>query len=66
MLEGRLDAFARCLGHLLGKNYTRYSQYVDKQTGEMLDGPALTKEIARVGELLGRHPLDLAEASNAG
>ena len=60
MLEGRLDAFARCLGHLLGKNYTRYSQYVDKQTGEMLDGPALTKEIARVGELLGRHPLDLA------
>jgi hypothetical protein len=60
MLEGRLDAFARCLGHLLGKDYIRYSQYMDRQVGELLGGPALMNEVTRVGELLGQRPLDLA------
>jgi hypothetical protein len=40
MLEGRREAFARCLRHLLGRDYPGYEQYRDKQMGVQLDGAA--------------------------
>jgi hypothetical protein len=60
MLEGRREAFARCLRHLLGRDYPRYEQYRDKQMGALLDGPALRGEMARVGQVLRKRPMELA------
>jgi hypothetical protein len=60
MLEGRREAFARCLRHLLRRDYPRYEQYRDKQMGALLDGPALRDEVTRVGQVLRKRPLELA------
>lgn len=47
MLEGRRDAFARCLKPLLGPDYARYDAYRDKRMGELLGGRPFLEEIAR-------------------
>lgn len=60
MLEGRREVFSRCLRALLGADYRRLDEYRDKQIGRLLDGPALTREVARVGQVLSRQPLQLA------
>jgi len=60
MLEGRRDVFARCLRHLLGRDYPAWEKYRDKQMGALLDGPALRSEITRVGQVLSKRPLELA------
>lgn len=61
MLEGRREAFARCLRLLLGAKYSRYDDYRDKKVGELLGGPQLLAEVERVAKVLGEHPLDLAQ-----
>ena len=60
MLEGRRDAFARCLKQLLGPLYPRYDAYRDKRIGDLLSGPALFAEVKHVGQILSEKPLDLA------
>lgn len=60
MLEGRRDAFARCLKSLLGANYDRYESYRDQRTGELLAGPPLLEEVRRVARVLAERPLELA------
>ena len=57
MLEGRLDVFARCLRTLLAEDYRRLDEYRYLQVGRLLDGPALTNDVAQI---LGRQPLELA------
>jgi hypothetical protein len=59
MLEGRREAFARCLKQVLGAKYTRYEEYRDKQMGGLRDGPALLEEVKRVAQVLGAKPLEL-------
>ena len=60
MLEGRREAFARCLKQILGARYTRYETYRDKQMGDLLRGPALLDEVKRVAQVIGAKPLALA------
>jgi hypothetical protein len=60
MLEGRRDAFVRCLQHLLGNKYRQYEDYRDRRMGELLGGPPLFDEISRVGQILSEKPLELA------
>ena len=60
MLEGRRDAFARCLEPLLGANYRRYDELRDRRTGELLGGPPLLKEVRRVAEVLAERPLEVS------
>jgi len=60
MLEGRRDAFARCLKQLLGSNYSRYEEHRDKRMGELLGGPPLLEEVKRVGQILSQKPLEVA------
>src|SRR5207237_1269909 len=60
MVEGRRDAFARCLKHLLGGTYARYADYRDAKLAQLLSGPPLLEEVTRVGQVLGERPLDLA------
>lgn len=60
MLEGRRDAFARCLKTLLGASYARYESYRDQRTGELLGGPPLLEEVRRVARVLAERPLELA------
>ncbi|MGI8700209.1 MAG: hypothetical protein ACR2JU_03230 [Nocardioidaceae bacterium] len=60
MLEGRKDAFARCLKPLLGASYARYDSYRDKRMGELLGGRPLLEEIRRVSTILAERPLELA------
>jgi len=61
MLEGRRDAFARCLRALLGsRNEERYDAYRDKQMGELLGGRPLLEEVRRVARVLASGPLELA------
>jgi Piwi domain len=60
MLEGRRDAFARCLKHLLGKHYTRYDEYRDTQMGDLLRGQAFLEEVRRVATVIRSEPLELA------
>jgi hypothetical protein len=61
MLEGRREAFARCLRRLLGPKVARYDEHRDKKMGELLGGPPLLAEIKRVATLLGEQPLELAQ-----
>lgn len=61
MLEGRREAFARCLRRLLGANFARYDEHRDKKVGELLGGPPLLAEIERVAEVLGEQTLELAQ-----
>lgn len=61
MLEGRKEAFARCLKHLLGaQDYMRYDTGRDKRMGDLLGGPPLLQEVRRVASILAEHPLELA------
>lgn len=61
MLEGRRDAYSRCLKHLLGeRDYARFDTCRDKRTGELLGGPPLLEEVQRVATILAEHPLELA------
>jgi hypothetical protein len=61
MLEGRRDAFARCLSALLGPTgYARYDAYRDQRMGDVLGGPALLQEVQRVARVLAQGPLSLA------
>lgn len=61
MLEGRREAFARCLRRLLGVKFSRYEEHRDKKVGELLGGPPLLAEIERVGSVLGEQPIELAQ-----
>lgn len=61
MLEGRREAFARCLGRILGGKLSRYDEYRDKKVGELLGGPPLLAEVERVAKVLGEQPLELAQ-----
>lgn len=61
MLEGRREAFARCLRRLLGVKFTRYEEHRDKKVGDLLGGPPLLAEIERVAKVLGEQPLELAK-----
>ena len=63
MLEGRREVVSRCLRALLGAHFRRLDEYRDKQMGHLLDGPALTREVARVGQVLSRQPLQLASSA---
>jgi hypothetical protein len=60
MLEGRRDAFTRCLKQLLGSKYQRYEALRDQRMGELLSGPPLLAEVSRVAGILGERPLELA------
>lgn len=61
MLEGRKEAFARCLNHLIGpKHYSRYVAHRDKRMGDLLGGPPLLEEVRRVASVLAERPLELA------
>lgn len=61
MLEGRRDAFARCLSTLFGhRDYARYDAYRDQRMGELLGGPPLLQEMQRVARILAEDPLSLA------
>lgn len=60
MLEGRKEAFARCLRQLLGVNYQRYDELRDRRTGELLGGPPLLEEVRRVATILGGRPLQVS------
>lgn len=62
MLEGRREAFARCLRPLLGADYPRYDAYRDKRMGELLGGRPFLEEITRVARVLADQPLDLANS----
>jgi hypothetical protein len=61
MLEGRREAFARCLNHVLGSKFRRYDEFRDRKVGELLGGPPLLAEVERVAKVLGEHPLELAQ-----
>lgn len=61
MLEGRRDAFARCLRPLLGSKFTRYDEYRDRKVGDLLGGPHLLAEVERVAKVLSDQPLELAQ-----
>jgi len=60
MLEGRRDAFARCLHHMLGARYRQYDEYRDKRMGDLLGGPAFFEEVRRIAQILRAPPLNLA------
>ena len=61
MLEGRKDAFTRCLKHLLGaRDYARYDNCRDKRVGDLLGGPPLLDKVRHVAATLAERPLDLA------
>lgn len=61
MVEGRREAFARCLRSLIGTaNYARYDAYRDKRMGEILGGRPLLEEVKRVARLLAERPIELA------
>ena len=60
MLEGRKDAFARCLKHLLGdSDYSRYDTAREHRTGDLLGGRALLDEVRRVSTILAEPTLEL-------
>ena len=60
MLEGRKDAFARCLKHLLGdSDYSRYDTAREHRTGDLLGGRALLDEVRRVSTILAEPSLEL-------
>ena len=60
MLEGRKDAFARCLKHLLGdSDYSRYDTVREHRTGDLLGGRALLDEVRRVSTILAEPALEL-------
>jgi len=61
MLEGRREAFSRCLSRLLGSRASRYDDHRDKKIGELLGGPALLAEVQRVASVLSEKPLELAQ-----
>ena len=61
MLEGRREAFDRCLRRLLGPKMPRYDEFRDKRMGELLGGPPLLAEVERVARVLGDQPLELAQ-----
>jgi hypothetical protein len=60
MLEGRRDAFSRCLKPFLGSKYQRYEELRDQRMAELLGGPPLLEEVARVARILADRPLELA------
>ena len=60
MLEGRKDAFARCLKHLLGdSDYLRYDTAREHRTGDLLRGRAVLDEVRRVCTILTEPSLEL-------
>ena len=60
MLEGRREAFGRCLRHLLGeRDYSRYDSAQRHRTGHLLGGRPLLDEIRRVSTVLAESPLEL-------
>ena len=61
MLEGRREAFRRCLSRLLGNKVRRYDEYRDQKVGELLGGPPLLAEVERIARVLGNKPLELAQ-----
>jgi hypothetical protein len=61
MLEGRREAYARCLSRVLGAKSKRYDEYRDQKVGELLGGPPLLAEVERVAKMLGEQPLELAQ-----
>ena len=61
MLEGRKDAFTRCLKYLLGeRDYERLENRRDKRFGELLGGPPLLETVKYVSSTLAERPLELA------
>lgn len=61
MLEGRRDAFTRCLTGLLGPEaYKRFLEQQEKAIGGLLSGKPLLAEVRRVGKLLSDSPLELS------
>lgn len=65
MLEGRREAYSRCLKTMLGHDYERYDAYRDKRLGELLAGPPLLAEVRRVAGVLGERPLELGRGLTA-
>jgi hypothetical protein len=65
MLEGRREVFSRCLGHLLGSRYQQFESLREKRTGELLGGPPLLERVRTVADVLGQHPLEVAEGLTA-
>ena len=60
MLEGRREAFGRCLRHLLGeRDYSRYDSAQRHRTGHLLGGRPLLDKIRHVSTVLAESPLEL-------
>lgn len=60
MLEGRLDAYQRCLSTLLRCKWNAYDTYRKQQVDAFLEPTALKAEIQRTAKVLGERPVALS------